>query len=162
MPSGDEATSVRPPPRLRDVDERQKRILSSIVGGLIGLVVTGFALDALIDDPMMAWIGAAVSFVALEAAVIYTVTTRMDAQGSVVRRRPVPRWFPRLLHVLGWLFLVVGALSFVGHVLVPDTAGTPELGAYGGWILDAMSLLFGAGALVLRKRLLARSDALTP
>jgi hypothetical protein len=48
---------------------------------------------------------------------------------------------------VGWSFLVVGALSFAGHVLVPDTAGTPELGAYGGWILDAMSLLLGAGAL---------------
>lgn len=70
----------------------------------------------------------------------------------------MPQWLPRLLQVLGWLFLVVGALGFLGHVLYPNQAGTPELGKYGGWILDAMSVLLGAGALVLRKRLLANSD----
>lgn len=35
------------------VDERQKRTLSATVGGLIGSVVAGFALNALIDDPMV-------------------------------------------------------------------------------------------------------------
>jgi len=43
--------------------------------------------------------------------------------------------------------------------LDPDQAGTPELGAYGGWILDGMSLLLGSGALILRKRLLARGGS---
>ena len=90
----------------------------------------------------------------------YGVEVLRHEGGTVVRQAgQVPKWLPRLLHVLGWLFLVVGALSFVGHVLVPDTVATPELGAYGGWILNAMSLLLGAGALALRKRLLARSDA---
>lgn len=67
--------------------------------------------------------------------------------------------FLRLLHITGWSFVIIGALSFVGHVLVPDQAGTPELGAYGGWILDWVSLLLGTGALILRKRLLARDGS---
>jgi hypothetical protein len=143
------------------VDERQKRTLSAIVGGLIGSVVTGFALNALIDDPMVVWISVAVSFVVLEAVVIYMVNTRVAVgQKSVLRPgAPKPRWFLRLLHIAGWFFVFLGALSFVGHVLVPDQAGTPELGAYGGWILDGMSMLLGSGALILRKRLLARGGA---
>jgi hypothetical protein len=143
------------------VDERQKRTLSAIVGGLIGSVVTGFALNALIDDPMVVWISVAVSFVVLEAVVIYMVNTRVTVgQKSVLRPgAPKPRWFLRLLHIAGWFFVSLDALSFVGHVLFPDQAGTPELGAYGGWILDGMSLLLGSGALVLRKRLLERGGS---
>lgn len=143
------------------VVERQKRTLSAIVGGLIGSVVTGFALNALIDDPMVAWISVAVSFVVFEAVVIYMVNTRVAVgQKSVLRLgAPKPRWFMRLLHRAGWFFVFLGALSFVGHVLVPDQAGTPELGAYGGWILDGMSLLLGSGELILRKRLLERGGS---
>jgi hypothetical protein len=143
------------------MDERQKRTLSAIMGGLIGSVVTGFALTALTDDPMAAWISVAVSFVVLEGVVIYMVNTRVAVgQKSVLRPgAPKPRWFLRLLQLAGWFFVFVGALSFVGHVLDPDQAGTPELGAYGGWILDGMSLLLGSGALILRKRLLARGGS---
>jgi len=72
----------------------------------------------------------------------------------------MPRWVLRVLHAFGWLFLVVGFLGFLGHALEPDQAGTPELGRYGGWILDAMGVLLGVGALVLRKRLLASDDRL--
>jgi hypothetical protein len=142
------------------VDERQKRTLSAIVGGLIGSVVVGFALNALLNDPMV-WISVAVSFVVFEAVVIYMMNTRVAVgQKSVLRPgAPKPRWFLRLLHIAGWFFVFLGALSFVGHVLVPDQAGTPELGAYGGWILDGMSLLLGSGALILRKRLLARGGS---
>ena len=106
------------------------------MGGLIGSVVAGFALDALIDEPMVVWISVAVSFVGFEAVVIYLVNTRVAAgQKSVLRPgAPKPRWFLRLLHIAGWFFLFLGALSFVGDVLVPEQAGTPELGAYGGWI----------------------------
>lgn len=70
----------------------------------------------------------------------------------------MPRWFPRLLHVLGWAFLVIGGLGVVGYIAYPEQAGTPELGKYGGWILDALGILMGAGALVLRKRLLAGNN----
>jgi hypothetical protein len=143
------------------VDERQKRMLSATVGGLFGAVVAGFALNALLDDATAVWISAAVSFVAFEAVVIYLVNTRVAVgQKSVLRPgAPKPRWFLRLLHIAGWIFIVLGGLSFVGHVLVPDQAGTPELGAYGGWILDGMSLLLGSGALILRKRLLGRGGS---
>jgi hypothetical protein len=143
------------------VDERQKRTLSATVGGLIGSVVAGFALDALIDEAMVVWISVAVSFVGFEAVVIYLVNMRVAAgQKSVLRPgAPKPRWFLRLLHIAGWFFLFLGALSFVGDVLVPEQAGTPELGAYGGWILDGMSLLLGSGALILRKRLLAKGGS---
>ena len=135
--------------------------MSATVGGLIGSVVAGFALDALIDDPMVVWISVAVSFVGFEAVVIYLENTRVDAgQKSVLRPgAPKPRWFLRLLHIAGWFFLLLGALSFVGDVSVPEQAGTPELGAYGGWILDGMSLLLGSGALILRKRLLAKGGS---
>jgi hypothetical protein len=71
------------------------------------------------------------------------------------------RRLPRLLHLLGWFFLVVGALLILGYVLYPEQAGTPELGKYGGWILVAIDLLLGSGALVLRKRLLAGRDSET-
>jgi hypothetical protein len=72
----------------------------------------------------------------------------------------MPRWLSsRLLRVAGWFFLVIGGIGFVGHVLRPDTAGTLELGAYGGWILDVMSLALGFGALFIRKRLLADADS---
>lgn len=143
------------------VDERHKKTLSAIVGGLIGSVVTGLALNALTDDdPIVVWISVAVSFVVFEAVVIYMVNTRVAVgQKSVLRPgAPKPKWFLRLLHIAGWFFVFLGALGFVGHVLNPDQAGTPELGAYGGWILDGMSLLFGSGALILRKRLLARGS----
>jgi hypothetical protein len=142
------------------VGERQRRMLSATVGGLFGAVVAGFALNALLDDPTAVWISAAVSFVAFEAVVIYLVSTRAVGQKSVLRLgAPKPRWLLRLLHIAGWFFIVLGALSFVGHVLVPDQAGTPELGAYGGWILDGVSFLLGSGALILRRRLLARGGS---
>ncbi|MEX0755337.1 MAG: hypothetical protein WD556_09535 [Actinomycetota bacterium] len=65
-------------------------------------------------------------------------------------------WLPRLLLAVGVFFLVVGVGAFVGHVLEPSEAGTPELGRFGGWILDAMSFGVGFGALWLRRRLLVR------
>jgi hypothetical protein len=71
--------------------------------------------------------------------------------------RLLKRWrrAPRVLLVLGWLLIVAGGLVLLGHVVRPSTASDPVLGKYGGWILDAMSLTFGIGALLLRKRLLA-------
>lgn len=72
----------------------------------------------------------------------------------------MPRWLsPRLLRVSGWFFLVIGGIGFVGHVLRPDTAGTLELGKYGGWFLDLMSLALGFDVLVIRRRLLAKGDS---
>src|SRR4029453_13685132 len=126
---------MRPPAsrRLLDfvgVDERQKRTLSATVGGLIGSVVTGFALNALIDDPMVAWISVAVSFVVFEAVVIYMVNTRVAVgQKSVLRPgAPKPRWFLRLLHIAGRFFVFLGALLFVGHVLVRGSGRNSRVG----------------------------------
>jgi hypothetical protein len=68
----------------------------------------------------------------------------------------------RSLGVVGWLFLALGVLGFLGHAIRPEEAGTPELGRYGGWILDAMSVVLGAGALVLRRRLLAAAQRVPP
>jgi hypothetical protein len=70
--------------------------------------------------------------------------------------RLLTRWrrAPRVLLVLGWLLLVVGGVALLGHVVRPTTASDPVLGKFGGWILDAMSLTFGVGTLLLRKRLL--------
>jgi hypothetical protein len=70
----------------------------------------------------------------------------------------MPRWLPRLLGVLGWFLLVVGAVALFGHVLRPHTARTPELGRYGGWINDAMALGWGVGLLVLRRKLRRRPE----
>lgn len=69
----------------------------------------------------------------------------------------MPRWVLRGLHLLGWLFLAVGVTGFIGHVLEPEQAGTPELGDYGGWILDGTSILLGVGALLLRRWLVAHA-----
>ena len=67
----------------------------------------------------------------------------------------MPRRLPRILLFLGWFFLVSGAITLFGHALRPATADVPGLGKYGGWILDAMSIGLGVGALSVRKRLRA-------
>jgi hypothetical protein len=69
----------------------------------------------------------------------------------------VPKRSLRILSVLGWFFLVSGAITLFGHVVRPSTARIPVLGKSGGWILDAMSLGLGAAALLMRKELYAQA-----
>ena len=110
---------------------------------------------------MVAWISVAVSFVVLDAVVIYMVNTRVAVgQKSVLRPgAPKPRWFLRLLHIAGWFFVFLGALSFVGHVLVPDQAGNSRVGRVRRVDPGRDELVAGSGALILRKRLLARGGS---
>jgi hypothetical protein len=65
-------------------------------------------------------------------------------------------WVPRLLLVIGWFYAVIGAISLAGHVMHPADAGTPELGTYGGWILDGLSLATAAAVLWFRWWLIRR------
>jgi hypothetical protein len=64
-----------------------------------------------------------------------------------------------MLLVVGWFYLIIGGISLAGHVMNPAHAGTPELGRYGGWILDGLSLVTAAAVLLFRRWMIRRWTA---
>ena len=70
----------------------------------------------------------------------------------------MPAWLCRLLSIVGWFYLVVGAVSLLGDILRPGDASTPELGAMGGYPLDAVLVGVGVALLVIRNRFRARKE----
>jgi hypothetical protein len=77
--------------------------------------------------------------------------------GVMARYPPgMQRWLARLLLLVGWIFLFVGAVALLGHILRPGEASTPELGRYGGWILDGLTISAGVAVLFIRRWLLTR------
>jgi len=92
------------------MQERQKRILYAILAGLLGAATTGFVLSSALENPVVAWIIAAVSFFVVETASLYSLFAQ-----EPVSQRTLIRWgaiFVVAVTMLSLLFFVIRGAFF--------------------------------------------------